>query len=114
MNVFFFIVDEADTNIWLEAGSLSLGDVVLNAGIALPMHDYRLWQDKFLRFHDLKTKRLWFLWNDLNKNEQDMSFVCGCVGGSAFFGENFLNNQYSRSSDEVSNEKAASFVSRQM
>lgn len=114
MNV---LVDEIGSDTWIETGSLSLGNVVLNAGIALPMVDYRVWQDNFLKYHDNKTKRLWFLWNDLGEDEQDMSAFCGCVGGTVFFGENFLNNRYSRSntkSSEPAHKRAAGFVSREM
>lgn len=44
----------------------------------------------FLREHDAKHKRLWFLWS----NNSNLSSVggdtsrCGCIGGCSFFGSN--------------------------
>ena len=48
-------------------------------------------QDKFLRLHDAKTKRLWFLWKDKDLSTPTPSSVagkCGCLGGCVFFGMN--------------------------
>lgn len=45
----------------------------------------------FLREHDVKTKRLWFLWSSNNGQAATASTEisrCGCIGGCAFFGSN--------------------------
>lgn len=51
------------------------------------VHDKELptQQDAFLRLHDARTKRLWFLWPDVARGG---SGRCGCTGGTAFFGNN--------------------------
>lgn len=41
-------------------------------------------QQKFLRMHDDRLKKLWFLWPELNQT----SGKCGCTGGCVFFGSN--------------------------
>lgn len=45
-------------------------------------------QLKFLRLHDAKTKRLYFLWHESTTNMADPSpskHVCGCVGGCYYY-----------------------------
>lgn len=41
-------------------------------------------QQKFLKLHDERHKKLWFLWPELNKSIGK----CGCTGGCTFFGGN--------------------------
>ena len=74
---------------WLESGSLIFGPLDAEAAMALPNPDFHALQDKFLKIHDKKTKRLWFLWpvNDL-KILPTVVGKCGCHGGCAFFGNN--------------------------
>ncbi|KNC30209.1 hypothetical protein FF38_06938 [Lucilia cuprina] len=79
---------------WVEVGCTSLGPILLEGASALPIPDHKLHlvQHNFLREHDVKTKRLWFLWsNTTNANAVggvvDIS-RCGCIGGCAFFGSN--------------------------
>lgn len=75
--------------IWLESGSLIFGPLDAEAAMALPNPDFHVLQDRFLRIHDKKTKRLWFLWsvNEL-KTQPTVVGKCGCHGGCAFFGRN--------------------------
>ncbi|CAL1545950.1 unnamed protein product, partial [Lymnaea stagnalis] len=76
---------------WLEAGGLSLGPLMLEAAMALAHNQLYQNQNKFLRLHDAKTKRLWFLWNDCETPSPpppSVSGKCGCLGGCAFFGKN--------------------------
>lgn len=70
---------------WLEVGSVSLGSVVIEAASALPIpeHQLHLVQHSFLKMHDEKSKRLWFLWMASVEHSR-----CGCVGGCSFFGSN--------------------------
>jgi hypothetical protein len=70
---------------WMEVGSVSLGPVILEAATALPIpeHCMHLVQHNYLKLHDEKTKRLWFLWSTASVEAK-----CGCVGGCAFFGSN--------------------------
>ncbi|CAK1602686.1 unnamed protein product, partial [Parnassius mnemosyne] len=70
---------------WVGVGSVSLGPVLIEAASSLPQtpRNLHLVQQKFLKLHDDKTKRLWFLWPNEGKSTQ-----CGCTGGCAFFGSN--------------------------
>ncbi|XP_063358209.1 bridge-like lipid transfer protein family member 1 [Cydia amplana] len=70
---------------WVGVGSVSLGPVLLEAASSLPQspRNLHLVQQKFLKLHDEKTKRLWFMWPNEGKTA-----VCGCIGGCAFFGSN--------------------------
>lgn len=46
----------------------------------------------FLREHDMKYKRLWFLWSNPTTSANMAGVIdisrCGCIGGCAFFGSN--------------------------
>ncbi|XP_037884226.1 transmembrane protein KIAA1109 isoform X1 [Glossina fuscipes] len=79
---------------WVEVGCTSLGPILLEGASALPIPDHKLHivQHNFLREHDAKYKRLWFLWS-ANTNANAVGTVvdisrCGCIGGCAFFGSN--------------------------
>ncbi|XP_039950493.1 transmembrane protein KIAA1109 isoform X2 [Bactrocera tryoni] len=83
---------------WVEVGCTSLGPILLEGASALPIPDHKLHivQHNFLREHDAKYKRLWFLWSTNNSNTApgpppstgtEIS-RCGCIGGCAFFGSN--------------------------
>lgn len=74
-----------DSENWVGVGSLALGPVLLEAATSLPQspRNLHLVQQKFLKLHDEKTKRLWFMWPNEGKTAQ-----CGCIGGCAFFGSN--------------------------
>lgn len=79
-----------DKDIWLEVGSVSLGTLVLESILSVPetKQDEASGsdaQDAFLRTHDTRTKRLWFLWPDIARGGTSR---CGCTGGCAFFGSN--------------------------
>lgn len=76
----------SDLDTWLEVGSVNLGTLVIESvmSLATPEQHIPMVQNRFLKIHDDKTKRLWFLWPDLNKG----AGKCGCVGGCAFFGSN--------------------------
>lgn len=76
---------DSDCEQWLEVGCVSFGPVVLESASALPIpeHCLHLVQHNFLKVHDKKHKRLWFLWNATAD-----SMRCGCIGGTAFFGNN--------------------------
>ncbi|XP_030565020.1 transmembrane protein KIAA1109 homolog isoform X2 [Drosophila novamexicana] len=77
---------------WVEVGCTSLGPILLEGASALPIpdHELHLVQHNFLREHDAKFKRLWFLWsnngNALSSGSETSR--CGCIGGCAFFGTN--------------------------
>lgn len=75
--------------LWLESGGLTLGPIDAEAAMALPNPDYHEIQDMFLKCHDKKTKRLWFLWPSENsKISAAVIGKCGCHGGCKFFGNN--------------------------
>ncbi|XP_012263790.2 transmembrane protein KIAA1109 homolog isoform X5 [Athalia rosae] len=75
------------SDIWLEVGSVSLGPVIIEAAISLPTpeHNLHIIQNKYLKIHDERTKRLWFLWP---VESGVKAAKCGCIGGCAFFGNN--------------------------
>lgn len=94
---------------WLEVGSISLGPLVIEAAMSLssPEQSLHLVQHKYvffsllissfnnqyfryLRSHDDRTKKLWFLWNSENEGHSSKRPVgkCGCIGGCIFFGQN--------------------------
>lgn len=81
--------EESHPELWLESGSLIFGPLDAEAAMALPNPDFHGLQDKFLKIHDKKTKRLWFLWpvNEL-KIQPTVVGKCGCHGGCVFFGNN--------------------------
>ncbi|KAJ0182155.1 hypothetical protein K1T71_002877 [Dendrolimus kikuchii] len=70
---------------WVGVGSVTLGPLLIEAASSLPQSpkNLHLVQQKFLKLHDEKTKRLWFMWPIEGKTSQ-----CGCTGGCAFFGSN--------------------------
>ncbi|KAH9506664.1 hypothetical protein DERF_011385 [Dermatophagoides farinae] len=72
---------------WAEISFISTGPIFLDSAIqSSTIDDYAISQQDFLHHHDAKTKRLWFLWNDLSN--------CGCVGNCAFFGCNFDGQKF--------------------
>ena len=79
--------DTSDT--WLEAGGVCLGPLKVDAAIALQRPQFRQHQEQYLRLHDERTKRLWFLWEDTSPSRRmGVSGVCGCLGNCRFFGLN--------------------------
>ncbi|KAJ2953969.1 hypothetical protein O0L34_g1610 [Tuta absoluta] len=74
-----------DNETWLGVGTVAFGPVLIEANEALPQtpKNLHMVQHKFIKLHDEKTRRLWFLWPNTGKNG-----LCGCVGGCAFFGSN--------------------------
>ncbi|KAL3880212.1 hypothetical protein ACJMK2_032469 [Sinanodonta woodiana] len=75
--------------VWLESGGLLLGPITAEAAMALPYPEFHAIQDKFLRLHDEKTLRLWFLWKERSLNISTQVYgKCGCHGGCSFFGNN--------------------------
>lgn len=94
---------EADTEPWLEVGCVSLGPIIVESASALPIpehclhlvqHKYtdvdgfidrfhKLQNFSYLKTHDKRAKRLWFLWTMSSDGAR-----CGCTGGCAFFGSN--------------------------
>ena len=87
---------------WLEVGLVEIGPFYVDVGSSVDhiRHDLPLLQNAFLKLHDTRTRRLWFLWNPLTDSSEgttpwgaqpnpgsDLS-KCGCRGGCAFFGQN--------------------------
>ncbi len=77
-------------DMWLEAGGVGLGPLNVDAAMAIPDPRYHAEQDGFLKHHDRRTRRLWFLWPpDLScKAAMKVIGKCGCMGGCTFFGYN--------------------------
>ncbi|XP_044260636.1 transmembrane protein KIAA1109 homolog isoform X4 [Tribolium madens] len=73
-------------DLWLEVGAVNFGPLIVESAISSDIKEQNLhqMQQKFLRTHDERWKKLWFLWPELNKT----SGKCGCTGGCTFFGTN--------------------------
>ena len=79
----------SQSDCWLEAGGVCLGPLSIDAALALPRPEYRELQDNFLKFHDRKSHRLWFLWSAGEfPGPTDRQGKCGCLGNCNFFGLN--------------------------
>ncbi|KAF8784884.1 Transmembrane protein KIAA1109 like protein [Argiope bruennichi] len=79
----------SSSELWLEVGGFSFGPVYVDAASSQLKKDEVIQQDKFLKIHDAKRKKLWFLWPlDALTITQSVNGKCGCVGGCAFFGSN--------------------------
>ncbi|XP_074650444.1 bridge-like lipid transfer protein family member 1 [Tubulanus polymorphus] len=81
--------DSEQPESWLESGGLCLGPINVDSAMALPSPEYHKNQDQFLKLHDQKSHRLFFLWPpDLSKMQAAVIGKCGCLGGCKFFGNN--------------------------
>jgi len=71
---------------WLEVGCVSFGPLILETATALPIpeHCLHLVQNDYLKLHDERSKRLYFLWSLSSLD----TIKCGCLGGCLFFGSN--------------------------
>ncbi|XP_016095629.1 bridge-like lipid transfer protein family member 1 [Sinocyclocheilus grahami] len=69
---------------WLEAGSVTFNLVTADVALAADHPAKYEVQRQFLELHDMKTKRLWFLWPE-EKYKRSRN-RCGCLGGCRFFG----------------------------
>uniref|UniRef100_A0A8D8LL87 Uncharacterized protein KIAA1109 n=1 Tax=Cacopsylla melanoneura TaxID=428564 RepID=A0A8D8LL87_9HEMI len=75
-------------DLWLEIASISAGPLMLESVSSMCDTDksLHLVQAKYLKMHDDRYKRLWFLWPSDSKSL--VTGKCGCVGGCVFFGRN--------------------------
>ncbi|XP_016400966.1 bridge-like lipid transfer protein family member 1 isoform X2 [Sinocyclocheilus rhinocerous] len=69
---------------WLEAGSVTFNLITADVALAADHPAKYGVQRQFLELHDIKTKRLWFLWSE-EKYKRSRN-CCGCLGGCRFFG----------------------------
>lgn len=72
--------DSNEFNYWFECSSLSSGVITIDLALDQGEPDKQL---AFLRLHDAKTKRLYFLW--VGEQTSQTSRVCGCVGGCCYY-----------------------------
>lgn len=81
-----FLRSNVDNSSWLEVGVVNFGPIIVESAISSDVKAQNLYntQKKFLKMHDEKHKKLWFLWPELSKT----SGKCGCMGGCVFFGNN--------------------------
>ncbi|RMZ94796.1 hypothetical protein BpHYR1_010760 [Brachionus plicatilis] len=71
--------DSNQFNYWFECSSLSSGKITIDLTLDKGNPEEQV---KFLHLHDLKTKRLFFLWDDYKFNSDH---ICGCVGGCNYY-----------------------------
>ncbi|XP_031358006.1 transmembrane protein KIAA1109 isoform X3 [Photinus pyralis] len=76
----------SDSDHWLEVGVVNFAPLVIESAMSASAKNQELHalQQKFLKTHDAKWKKLSFLWPELSKSTDK----CGCSGGCAFFGGN--------------------------
>ncbi|KAL3270941.1 hypothetical protein HHI36_021446 [Cryptolaemus montrouzieri] len=74
----------SDNDLWLEVGAVNFGPIIVESAISGSDQNAHETQQKFLKMHDERQKKLWFLWPELNKT----AGKCGCTGGCSFFGSN--------------------------
>lgn len=74
------------SDVWLEVGAVNLGPLIIEGAVSVndKESNTHVLQQRFLRMHDEKLKKLWFLWPESTK----ASGKCGCTGGCLFFGSN--------------------------
>ena len=70
---------------WIQVVALSFGPVFADTAStpAITSSAHQTDQDKFLRIHDERFRRLWFLWRR-PASEALQYGDCGCIGGCAF------------------------------
>lgn len=74
------------SELWLEVGGFSLGPIHIDAASSQLKKDEVVQQDKFLKTHDAKKRKLWFLWpSETIPTSLPVQNKCGCVGGCSFF-----------------------------
>lgn len=90
-------VKDLDAEPWLEVGCVSLGPIVLESASALPIpeHCLHLVQHNFLKTHDKRHRKLWFLWSSGVESTR-----CGCIGGTIFFGNNINGPRFFKPSPQ--------------
>lgn len=86
------------SEIWLETGSVSLGPIIIESASAIATSDLglHLIQHNYLKLHDDRWRRLWFLWAPGSVT----NVKCGCVGGCAFFGSNLNGPKFFKPSGQ--------------
>lgn len=106
---------------WLEVGVVELGPIYVDVASSMDhcRVDMPTLQGAFLRYHDTKTHRLWFLW-EAPVDPLEASFAsdsafsqvkCGCRGGCAFFGLNGHGQSFFERSAEESTHQADRYAS---
>lgn len=76
-----------NSDLWLEVGAINFGPLIIESAISSDIREHNLhtMQKRFLKMHDEKLKKLWFLWPEINNKTTGK---CGCTGGCMFFGTN--------------------------
>ena len=59
----YLLSPEKHLDEWLEAGEVRMGPVLSRVFVATSELKMNKMQEEFLRFHDRKTRRLYFLWD---------------------------------------------------
>ncbi|XP_065153130.1 bridge-like lipid transfer protein family member 1 isoform X4 [Paramisgurnus dabryanus] len=93
---------------WLEAGSVTFNLITADVALAADHPAKYEVQRQFLELHDMKTKRLWFLWPE-EKYKRSRN-RCGCLGGCRFFGGSFGGLDFFRL-EEITPSSSSAFSS---
>ncbi|EDV19837.1 uncharacterized protein TRIADDRAFT_61706 [Trichoplax adhaerens] len=80
---------------WLEVATVVIGPINVDMSISIAKSYLNSYQEKWLRRHDRKSKRLYFLWHKSYSSITKIK-VCGCQGGCVFFDKNIKNCNFLR------------------
>lgn len=89
-------VNENDSQLWLEVATVVIGQINVDMSIRTAKSYLHLYQEKWLKKHDRKSKRLHFLWQKSSSSIR----VCGCQGGCVFFDKNVENTNFFESNGQ--------------
>ncbi|XP_056616066.1 bridge-like lipid transfer protein family member 1 isoform X1 [Triplophysa dalaica] len=90
---------------WLEAGSVTFNLITADVALAADHPAKYEVQRQFLELHDMKTKRLWFLWPE-EKYKRSRN-RCGCLGGCRFFGGSLGGLDFFRLEENIPSSSSA-------
>lgn len=77
---------QGSNEMWLEVGGFGFGPICVDAATSQLKKDAGVLQENFLKIHDNKFKKLWFLWGNDSSSSYSLEGKCGCIGGCTFFG----------------------------
>ena len=86
-------VNENNSHLWLEVATVVIGPINVDMSIRAARSYLHLYQEKWLKKHDRKSRRLHFLWQKSSSSLSNIR-VCGGQGGCIFFDKNAQNDNF--------------------